>query len=243
MNTKKWGRRCMATCCVLAIFMAGCTATPAVPKAPELPVFPKLPDMAPATDTLAQAQSSSQSEPGFFSNMADKLLTATGFKNPEPPELPDMPDSALPDRRILWRVFASSSLNVSESGQSLGLLTRIYKLKSADAFLQAPYDTFGDASKEKVLFGDELVAVREVQLVPGQRYESIEKTSRDIRFIGIVALFRSPAAGKWRYAFGAVQAEKSGLVLGAYACAMSVQVGEPIGTLSSSTRSAAAPCP
>lgn len=183
---------------------------------------------------------------GFLGQMTDKALEKIGLKKPEAPEIPEMPnvpDSALPDRRIAWRVFASESLNVNESGQALALVVRIYKLKSPDAFLQAPVDTFGDPAKEKAALNDDLIAAREVQLVPGQHYEATDKVTREARYVGIVALYRNPAQGRWRYAFSASAAEKSGLSLGAHACAMSVQVGEAIGQAAATVRSVAVPCP
>jgi type VI secretion system protein VasD len=183
---------------------------------------------------------------GYLGELGDKALTAVGLKKPEVPEIPEMPnvpDSALPDRRIVWRVYASESLNVTDRGQPLALVLRLFKLKSPDVFLQLPYDTFGDAAKEKAALNDDLISVRELQLIPGQHYESTDKVARDARFVGIVALYRNPAQGRWRYAFSAAAAEKSGLTLGAHACAMSVQVGEAIGQPVSVVRSAAVSCP
>lgn len=183
---------------------------------------------------------------GLVGEAADKALVAMGLKKPATPEIPDMPnvpDSALPDRRIAWRVFASDSLNVNEAGQSLALVVRLFKLKSPDAFLQAPYDTFGDTAKEKAALGDDLLAAREFQLVPGQHMQATDKVAREARFVGIVALYRNPAKGRWRYAFNAATAERSGLHIGAHACAMSVQVGEAIGQANATVRSVATPCP
>ncbi|MFZ2296798.1 MAG: type VI secretion system lipoprotein TssJ, partial [Aquabacterium sp.] len=112
-----------------------------------------------------------------------------------------------------------------------------------DAFLQAAPDTFGDPTKEKEVLGDDLVSVREVQLIPGKPYETTEKVPRDVRYVGIVGLFRAPATNRWRYAFSTASAERSGLTLGAHACAISVQAGEPIGQPIKVVRSAAVTCP
>ena len=180
---------------------------------------------------------------GFLGGMADSALSAVGLKKPDAPDVPTVPDSALPDFKVNWRVYASESLNVDEQGHALALVLRIYKLKSPDAFLQAPYDAFGDAAKEKTVLGDDLVAAREVQLVPGQHYEATDKVAREARYVGIVALYRNPLPGRWRYAFSTAQADKTGLNIGAHACAMSVQVGEAIGLPTSTVRSVAAPCP
>ena len=179
---------------------------------------------------------------GVLSSVADKALEVTGIKAPA--TLPEaLPDSALPDRRIRWQLHASSSLNATDNGQPLGLVTRIFKLRNPDSFLQAQADVFGDPAREKQALGDDLVAVREVQLVPGQHHEATDKVARDVPYIGIVALYRRPAAGRWRYAFKAADAELGGLSLGAHACALSVQTGAPVGQAAGSARSVAVSCP
>lgn len=237
MNTHTQGWHACASA-LLACTLAACSTPPTDTVA--------LPDAAPkslAEFSAGEAGASEGGVMGYLGNLGKKALEATGLKKPEAPELPQVPDSALPDRRIAWRVHASTSLNVTEQGQSLALLTRLYRLRSPDAFLQAPPDTFGDAAKEKDVLGDDLVSVREVQLIPGQQYETTEKVPRDVRYVGIVGMFRAPASNRWRYAFSTATAERSGLTLGAHACAMSVQAGEPIGQALKVVRSAAIPCP
>lgn len=174
---------------------------------------------------------------GWLEKAGDKALELTGLKKPE------LPDSALPDRRITWRLHASPSLNTLPDGQSLALLVRVYRLRSPDSFLQAPADTFGDASREKELLGDDLISVREVQLVPGQRHETTDKLPRDIGHVGIVALFHHPAAGRWRYAFPTASSELTGIDIGVHACAMTVHGGIPMGVSSERVRTAAVSCP
>ena len=147
------------------------------------------------------------------------------------------------DAFALALALRSPSLNVTEQGQSLALVTRLYRLRSPDAFLQAAPDTFGDPAKEKEVLADDLVSVREVQLIPGKPYDTTEKVPRDVRYVGIVGLFRAPATNRWRYAFSTASAERSGLTLGAHACAISVQAGEPIGQPIKVVRSAAVTCP
>jgi type VI secretion system protein VasD len=168
--------------------------------------------------------------------MKDKALESVGIKKA------DVPEAAKPERNISWRIQASESLNTDAQGQPLALLTRIYKLKSPGSFMQIPYEVFGDPVQEKARLGDELIETREVQLIPGQRYESNDKVAREARYVAIVALYRQPAAQRWRYVFSTEAAEKSGLVLGAHACALTVQSGEPIGLPLSLVRSADMPC-
>jgi type VI secretion system protein VasD len=64
-----------------------------------------------------------------------------------------------------------------------------------------------------------------VMLIPGQRYEIGEKVTREAYFIGVDALFQAPAEQRWRLAFAAADAEKSGITVGLHACAMSVGAG------------------
>ncbi|MGC4060344.1 MAG: type VI secretion system lipoprotein TssJ [Aquabacterium sp.] len=208
--------------------MAGCASTPSMPNVS-------------AGSTTSSTDGGGVI--GFLGSVSDKALSAVGLRKPDMPDVPSVPDSALPDWRVTWRIFASDSLNVNDSGQPLALVLRMYKLKSPDAFLQAPADTFGDPAKEKTALGDDLVAARELQLLPGQHHEATDKVTREARYVGVVALFRNPAQGRWRYAFSAASAEKTGLSLGAHACAMSVQVGEAIGQAASTVKSVAVPCP
>ena len=155
----------------------------------------------------------------------DKALEVVGLKKPEVPELPE---SALPARKVTLRIQASESLNVDASGRSLALVTRVYKLKSAQAFLNTPYEAFGNVAREKDHLGEDIVEVRDLQLVPGQRYEVQDKVAREAGFIGVVALFRAPAPQRWKYAFAAEAAQKTGITLGAHACSLSVAMGEPV---------------
>ncbi len=162
----------------------------------------------------------------------DKALETVGLKPPTlpaTPETPDVPDSALPDRRVKLKIFASTSLNVADDGQPLSLVVRVYRLRSMDAFQSAPLSTFGDTAKEKEVLGDTLVSSRELILKPGQHYETLDKFSHEAQFLGIVGLFRKPAEGRWRQVFDSRTAEFTGLTLGAHACALSVQVGKPLG--------------
>ena len=84
--------------------------------------------------TAPKAESAATPETEKSASLTDKVLEKLGLKKPEAPETPDKPDVDLPDRRIKWRLAASDALNLNAQGQPVALLTRIYKLKSADAF-------------------------------------------------------------------------------------------------------------
>jgi type VI secretion system protein VasD len=164
-------------------------------------------------------------------------LSACGIVSKPAPQ-----DSALANRPITWRLHASPSLNTLPDGRSLALLVRIYRLRAPERFLHAPADAFGDPRREKDALGDDFVSVHEVQLIPGQRHEAIDKLPRDITHIGIVALFHHPAAGRWRQAFATAPAEITGIDIGLHACAMTIHRGQALGVSKERMGSAAVAC-
>jgi type VI secretion system protein VasD len=170
-------------------------------------------------------------------NMGDKALETIGFKKPEAPQLPELPESAKPARRMKLKLAASDSLNVDSSGRSLSLVVRVYKLRSTTAFLNAPYETFGNNAKEKEALADELIESREIVLLPGQQQQINERWAREATHLGIVALFRAPAPQRWRYAFELETFQlDQGFVLGAHACTLSIASGEPVGVSSAAMK-------
>ncbi|PHV35081.1 type VI secretion system lipoprotein TssJ [Janthinobacterium rivuli] len=155
---------------------------------------------------------------GAIGTLANAALQMAGVAKP-PPELPD---AQKPPRNVSIRLHAAQRLNTDADGRPLALVARIYKLRQSAAFEQAPYDSFLDAQREKAALGADLMEVKEVLLVPGQRYEVQEKVSKEAYFIGVVALFRAPAAQRWRATFAAADAERGGITVGLHACALSV---------------------
>ncbi|MNM11729.1 Type VI secretion lipoprotein [compost metagenome] len=155
---------------------------------------------------------------GAIGSLANAALQMAGVARP-PPELPD---AQKPPRTVSIRLHAAQRLNTDADGRSLALVARIYKLRQSAAFEQAPYDSFLDARREQAALGADLMEVREVLLVPGQRYEVQEKVSKEAYFIGVVALFRAPAPQRWRATFAAADAERGGITIGLHACALSM---------------------
>ena len=138
---------------------------------------------------------------------------------------PERPDAQKPARSVAIRLHASQNLNAGAGTQPLALATRIYKLRQPAAFQQMAFDGFLSLHSERELLGNDLLEVKEVMLIPGQRYEIVEKVTREACYIGVVALFRTPAENRWRLAFAASDAEKSGITLGLHACALSAGAG------------------
>lgn len=191
----------------------------------------------------ASLQSGAQKFGEGLGNMGDKALETIGFKKPDMPQAPELPEAAKPARTMSMRLAASDSLNVDPAGRSLSLVVRIYKLRSATAFLNAPQDTFGNSNKEKEALADELIESREIVLLPGQQQRISERWARDATHVGIVAMFRAPAAQRWRYAFELENHPLvDGLVLGAHACALSVASGQPVGVPASALKLSTTTC-
>jgi len=188
--------------------------------------------------TLALAGCATASKLGEgFGNMGDKVLETIGFKKPEVPAAPELPESAKPARPLKLRLAASDSLNVDATGRSLSLVVRVYKLRSPTAFLNAPYETFGNSAKEKEALADEVIESRELVLLPGQQQQINERWAREATHVGVVALFRAPAPQRWRYAFALENFQlHDGFVLGAHACTLSVASGEPVGVSSAAMK-------
>lgn len=159
---------------------------------------------------------------------ADTALQATGLRKPPP-----LPDAQQPPRQVALRLHAAPKLNADKSGQPLALAVRLYELRQKDAFEATPYAAFLDPQAERQSLGNDLVEVREIMLVPGQRYEVTEKVSREASHVALVALFQRPAAGRWRIVVPAADAERDGLTVGLHACALTAAGSSQASTLSS----------
>lgn len=190
---------------------------------------------------------------GGGGGLLDKTLETLGLSKPQPPAMPTMPDASnlandgirLPSlaRQVTLRLHAGETLNVDAEGRSLSLVARIYKLKSANAFIQAPYAAFSDADQQKKAFGEDIVEMREIVLTPGKKYEVIESMPVSANHLAVVALFRSPDPQRWRFVFDTKSVVRTGVTLGLHGCALSVAVGDPTGTPAEVRRLAGMQCP
>jgi len=134
-------------------------------------------------------------------------------------------DALKPPRAIALRLHAAPKLNTDAKGRPLALVARVYTLRQNAAFDAAPYAAFLSPGAERDAFGADLVSVKDVTLVPGQRYEVVEKVPREAAYVGVVALFHSPAPQRWRMSFPAAEAESAGLTVALQACALAAGLG------------------
>lgn len=148
---------------------------------------------------------------------------------------------------VTLRVHAAQVLNLSAAGASLPVVLRIYKLKSRSAFEQMPYAAFSRAQAAD--FGSlatDIAETRDIVFLPGQRYEVVETLEPNVRFISVVALFRSPSPQRWRAIFDVSPATAVSpippITLGLHGCAISVATGQALDMPPELTRVAGVRC-
>jgi type VI secretion system protein VasD len=168
--------------------------------------------------------------------LAGRTLEATGLRKPAQAEAPE---ALKGPRAIALRLHAAPGLNADAQGRPLAVVARIYTLRQKAAFEAAPYATFLTPGADREAFGADLVEVKDVTLVPGQRYEVVEKLARDTAYVGVVALFHSPAPQRWRMSFAAADGEKAGITVAVQACALSPGPGATPGAAGSSSGASA----
>lgn len=128
-------------------------------------------------------------------------------------------------RKVDISFSAGANLNAGGDRQGLSLVARIYTLRNTVAFSQAPYETFTNPAREAEAFGDDVVLSRDVVLTPGQQILAPQDIGAEVNAVAIVALFRNPAANRWRVVFNLKEAARDGIVVGANACALTVTSG------------------
>lgn len=151
-------------------------------------------------------------------------MAALGIPRSEAPAGPPPPVV------VQMHIEGGKNLNADSIGRPLSAIVRIYRLRAAEAFLGAPYASFGRTDREKESFGADLIAVKEFVLSPGQSIDIDEKLEPEVTYLGIVTVFRAPAPQRWRFAFAQSDLEKKTLNLGVHACAMTATTVAPIGT-------------
>jgi type VI secretion system protein VasD len=135
------------------------------------------------------------------------------------------PDSEKPPREVALSIAAAPNLNAGKNQKPVSLVVKLYVLKDRTTFSQAPFDAFVSEESEKRVLGSDLLAAREITLLPGKSFTSTEKIPREAQAFGIVALFRAPGAQRWRVAFDPARSQKAGMAVEMQACAIAVSKG------------------
>ncbi|WP_442770359.1 type VI secretion system lipoprotein TssJ [Zoogloea ramigera] len=126
---------------------------------------------------------------------------------------------------VAMKIHAGERLNASGSGQPLSLVLRVYSLRSAERLKALAYARLSAPEGEREALGEDLVAVRELVLLPGKSYALALKMPGETSTIGVTGLFRAPYADRWKLAFDARKSADSGIVIGAHACALTASAG------------------
>lgn len=126
---------------------------------------------------------------------------------------------------VAMKINAGERLNASGNGQPLSLVLRVYTLRSAERLKALAYARLSAPEGEREALGEDLVAVRELVLIPGKSYTLNLKMPGETSTIGVTGLFRAPYADRWKLAFDARQSADSGIVIGAHACALTASAG------------------
>lgn len=136
------------------------------------------------------------------------------------------PDSkGEPLKELPLSIYAGAGLNTDAQGRSNAVIVKVYRLRNNATFLGAPYEAMVDAAREKTVLGQDLLDVREVVLVPGQKLEFKEKLPVDTGFLAVAALFRTPSGDRWRYTFPTDAMNAKGVIVGVHGCALTVSQG------------------
>ncbi|MDR0777369.1 MAG: type VI secretion system lipoprotein TssJ [Azonexus sp.] len=147
-------------------------------------------------------------------------------------------DTGDPNKRttdLSIKVYAGQQLNTTESARPLSLVLRIYVLRSPERLRALTYAQIANEDSEKEGLGEDLVAVREITLIPGKSYDLVVKVPGEATTIGIVGMFRAPFASRWKLAFDAKRSFGSGIIVGAHACALTASEGGLIADISPSS--------
>lgn len=137
----------------------------------------------------------------------------------------DTSDPAKRTTDLSIRIFAGEQLNTTNNGQALSLVVKIYLLRSPERLRTLTYPQITTTDSEKEGLGEDLLAVREVTVIPGKSYDLQVKVPGEASTIGIVGMFRAPYAARWKLAFDAKQSFKTGITVGAHACALTASQG------------------
>lgn len=107
---------------------------------------------------------------------------------------PPAPKEAKPDLRM--QVLAASNVNPDESGRAAPVMVRVYELKSDTAFRNADFFTLQDDDRKAL--GEDLLAVDEFILRPGDKKTIERRAKPSTTAIGVLAGYRNLGKSVWR---------------------------------------------
>lgn len=100
--------------------------------------------------------------------------------------------------------------NPDVNGRASPVVVRVYELKAPANFQGA--DFFSLYERDRQTLGDEMIAVQEMVLVPGEARRFDQKINPDTRYLGVVAAFRAIEQAQWRGMFEVTPSHRSTLI-------------------------------
>jgi type VI secretion system protein VasD len=91
---------------------------------------------------------------------------------------------------------ATAQLNLSDKGEPLATVVRVYQLKGTGKIAVASFDDLLDHDKDAL--GEDFVAMQEITVNPGTTLDPPLVRSPEATHVAVVALFRKPASTTWR---------------------------------------------
>lgn len=144
-------------------------------------------------------------------------------------------DNSDPNKRttdLSIKIFAGEQLNTTDHQKPLSLVMKIYVLRSPERLRTLTSAQISSSEGEQEGLGEDLVAVREIVVIPGKAYDLVVKVPGEATTIGIVGMFRAPFSSRWKLAFDAKRSFGSGLIVGAHSCALTASQGGLIADIS-----------
>lgn len=128
-------------------------------------------------------------------------------------------------------IFTGRNLNAGAHGKPLGLVVKIFQLRDYRKFERLPLQAFLSPGSVQRKLGNDLIKSRQINVVPRKSYNLVENIKNGVNYLGVVALFRNPARGRWRAVFDTDKSRNSGITIGLNACALTTTRGKLVGHL------------
>lgn len=103
---------------------------------------------------------------------------------------------------------ADARLNLDFNDHPLSVVLNVYQLKDRQAFARLTFDDFVSGKSDESLLGDDIVSKTELVVLPGNKQALNTQLAPDAQYLGIVAIYRTPADQQWRYLVPAEQIRK-----------------------------------
>lgn len=146
-------------------------------------------------------------------------LESAGLKSPATPPT---------TRPLSLTITATERANASDEGKGLSVVLRLYRLRDPTAFGALGYTRLAAPDHGGAELGTDLLASRELTLLPGRGQRFEENWPLEAGFAGVVVLFRHPAAQGWRTSFDLRDAANAEIAIEVRDCRLVVLRGRPL---------------